>query len=100
MALQFREAVELKHPLARELQFLGLGYLPEKLRLWALLKTLIAERMAAREFDTHNKLRSDGRLSLDDTMYVLCCAGICFTREEVNLVCEVQNPFPNQPLFR
>ena len=80
--VQYRKDVELKKPLARELDTLGLGYLPERLRLWALVKELIHERISARDPE-NDKQRNDDRLDLADMSYVLCCAGLCYTKEEI-----------------
>lgn len=56
----------------------------KNLCLWALVKTLIQERLSARVGENANdKLRNDDRLSLDDMMYILSCAGLCYTKEEI-----------------
>jgi len=77
---EYRKVVELKYPLAAELAQLGLGYLPPVLKRWALIKILIQERLA---LHSDTDVGSDVRLSLEDAAYVLCCAGLCYSREEL-----------------
>ena len=80
--VKYRKNIELKKPLAKELDTLGLGYLPERLRLWALVKTLIHERLSVRDPENPRQ-RNDGRLDLEDMSYILCCAGLCYTKGEI-----------------
>lgn len=82
--VRYRASIELKSPLARDLSLLGLGYLPRDLRTWALMKTLIIERLSARERDEGAPFSPDEeRLTMDDIAYILSCAGVCYSKHEL-----------------
>ena len=77
--VRYRELIEMRQPLARELSLAGIGYLPALLKQWALLKVLIAEVLAVR---SEARSRDERGLGYDEIQFVLCNAGIVFTRPE------------------
>jgi len=77
--IKLRELMEMRQPLARELTMVGMSCLPELLRRWASIKTLIGEVLAVR---SEARAQDDRGLGYDEIQFVLCNAGIVFTRPE------------------
>jgi hypothetical protein len=78
--VEYRKSIELKYPLAAELTQLHLGFLPPLLERWKTIKELTQERLSHRPADERH---ADERLSIDDVSYILCCAGLGYSREEI-----------------
>jgi hypothetical protein len=88
--LQFRQQIEEKQPLTRELEILGLSYLPSYLLEWKKLKSTIQEIEAIRPFvktvSKEELSELKGMIAIDEMLFVLNNLGFNFTKPEV--------PFP------
>ena len=84
--IEYRKRIERLYPLAHELEKSGVGFLPRIQKLWSTIKILIQEVLAIRStIDSDGEVitRQDNRLSLEEATFVLSCAGICYSREEL-----------------
>lgn len=77
--VQHRVDIELADGLTADLRLSGLGYLPRLLERWALVKTLIEEAFLARKPDS---VDNPDRLNREDASFILCNAGLCYSKEE------------------
>jgi len=77
--IKYRELIEPRQPLARELELLKLGFLPKKMKLWSLTKSLIKEVLS---FRSAARAEDDRGLNYEEVQYVLRNVGIAYKRPE------------------
>lgn len=77
--VRHRMDIELSDGLTTDLRNAGLGYLPRLQVLWGHVKELIEEAFMARKSDSQE---NPERLNREDASFILCNAGICYSKAE------------------
>ena len=77
--LRHRIDIELDDPLMTDLEAACLGYLQAPLLMWAKIKSLLEETTNFRSAD----VEYHGRLNMEESSYVLCNAGFCYSKAEL-----------------
>jgi hypothetical protein len=79
--IKYRQLVEMKCPLKRELDALHMSYLPSHLRFWALLKVLYEEVLVSRKKLSTVSV-SEAVLHIDEVAFILHNTDVHFTKKE------------------
>ncbi len=79
---KYRAIVEPKQPLARELDIVRLGYLPQKLALWRDINLIMKEVLEDLPERSRREAEEGRGLAFEDVQYILCNLGITYTRPE------------------
>eukprot|EP01034_Spumella_vulgaris_P026911 gene26911-33559_t len=84
--IKYREVIENIQPLSTELQYLKLGYLPNKLKDWALFKQLWREILALREYKKtplQKAQEPDDSMVFEDLSFILSNSGLSYSKPEI-----------------
>lgn len=82
--IHYRTAIELKRPLAHELELLGIGFLPKTQKIWAHVKFLIDELYTHRKVITATHTLGP-ELNLEDLGFLLANLDMTYSRHEIVL---------------